>query len=113
MSYGTPEVSTSYTIDTSHSDDTCIQYLSPERAKGQKHDTRKSDIWALGVTFFEVLVGRTPFEWQEGEQLSSVEQLKAYWERTVGLFLRNPIDLTYHIVRYSAQASGWAAGIPA
>ena len=62
------------------------QYLSPERAKGQKHDTRKSDVWALGVTFFEVLVGRTPFERQEGEPLASEAELRGYWERTVSVF---------------------------
>ena len=67
LSYGTPE------------------YLSPERAKGQKHDTRKSDVWALGVTCFEVLVGRTPFEREEGEPLASINELKGYWERTVSL----------------------------
>ena len=26
------------------------EYLSPERAKGQYHDERRSDIWSLGVT---------------------------------------------------------------
>ena len=40
-------------------------------------------MWALGVTFFEVLVGRTPFEHQEGEQLATEAELKGYWERTV------------------------------
>jgi serine/threonine-protein kinase GIN4 len=59
------------------------QYLSPERARGLPHDTRKSDIWALGVTFFEILVGRTPFEASEGEHFTTKEDLEKYWQRTV------------------------------
>jgi len=77
------------------------QYLSPERAKGLPHDTRKSDVWALGmfsrsplcrnmelillpgVTFFEILEGRTPFEAAEGETFATKEDLEKYWGRTV------------------------------
>ncbi|CAE6423777.1 unnamed protein product [Rhizoctonia solani] len=65
LAYGTPE------------------YLAPERAKGQPHDTRKSDVYALGITFFEILVGRTPFEEVEGESFISKEDLERYWTRTV------------------------------
>ena len=59
------------------------QYLSPERARGLAHDTRKADIWALGVTFFEILIGRTPFEHTEGEQFATKAALEDYWSRTV------------------------------
>ncbi|KAI0315826.1 hypothetical protein OF83DRAFT_1061408 [Amylostereum chailletii] len=65
LTYGTPE------------------YLSPERARGLPHDTRKSDVWSLGVTFFEILVGRTPYENEEGEQFTTKEDLEKYWARTL------------------------------
>lgn len=65
------------------------QYLSPERARGLPHDTRKSDVWSLGVTFFEILIGRTPFEHVEGEQFETKEDLEKYWGRTVRRFPDN------------------------
>lgn len=75
---------------------TFLQYLSPERARGLPHDTRKSDIWSLGVTFFEILVGRTPFEYEEGEVFDKKEDLERYWNRTVRILalLRDPICVT-------------------
>ena len=80
------------------------------------HDTRKSDVWSLGVTFFEILIGRTPFEFAEGEQFTTKEDLEKYWGRTVRL--RFPTTRGDVVLRsllnkrdvFSSAASGSARG---
>ncbi|WVO18574.1 hypothetical protein L204_106293 [Cryptococcus depauperatus] len=58
------------------------EYLDPQRARGMPHDERASDVWSLGITMFEILVGRTPFETDDQEQFSTPEELVVYYERT-------------------------------
>ena len=36
-------------------------YMSPEQCKGERHLTGKSDIYSLGVVFYELLTGRKPY----------------------------------------------------
>ncbi|KAJ1039086.1 hypothetical protein NDA10_000970 [Ustilago hordei] len=56
------------------------EYLAPERCRATLHDERKTDIWALGITFFEMLTGRTPFEHHD-EKFDSKEKFQEYYAR--------------------------------
>ena len=54
-------------------------YMSPEQARGQPVDAR-SDMWAFGVLFFEMVAGRRPFEGADAaEVLGAVLRLEPNW----------------------------------
>ena len=44
-----------------------LYYMSPEQIKGLKHVDNRSDIYSIGMTIYEMLAGRTPFEKSESE----------------------------------------------
>src|SRR5205823_4921748 len=48
-------------------------YMSPEQCKGDKNLTNKSDLYSLGIVFYELLTGKKPF----------------YAETTVDMFLKH------------------------
>lgn len=44
-----------------------LHYMSPEQIKGLKNVDNRSDIYAIGMTLYEMLAGRTPFDRSESE----------------------------------------------
>eukprot|EP01062_Namystynia_karyoxenos_P075856 TRINITY_DN735_c0_g2_i3.p1 TRINITY_DN735_c0_g2~~TRINITY_DN735_c0_g2_i3.p1 ORF type:complete len:507 (+),score=148.52 TRINITY_DN735_c0_g2_i3:108-1628(+) len=49
-------------------------YMAPERIRHQRYGT-PSDVWAIGLTVAEILLGRYPFNMQEGGFLGLVQQI--------------------------------------
>lgn len=60
MDFGIARATTSETLQVSDKVLGSVAYLSPEQAKGVYSDER-SDLYSLGIVFYEMLTGRTPF----------------------------------------------------
>jgi serine/threonine protein kinase/tetratricopeptide (TPR) repeat protein len=74
-----------------------VAYMSPEQAKGESVDHR-SDIWSLGVLFFEMAAGYLPFkgEYDQAMMYAIVNQEP---EPLTGLRTRDPLTVETIIQR--------------
>lgn len=53
-----------------------LDYVSPEVVNGDYYD-EKVDIWSLGVLFYELAVGRAPFEDPNNNQEATYDNILA------------------------------------
>lgn len=66
-------------------------YMSPEQCKGARDLTAKSDLYSLGIVFYELLTGRKPF----------------FAETTVDMFLKHVNEIPVRPRRLNAEIPIW------
>jgi eukaryotic-like serine/threonine-protein kinase len=67
-------------------------YMSPEQCKGERNLTHKSDLYSMGVMFYELLTGRKPFEADSPLDMF-MQHVKGKFERPSRIALDVPIWL--------------------
>jgi predicted Ser/Thr protein kinase len=67
-------------------------YMSPEQCRGEKEIGPKSDLYSLGVVFYELITGRKPFEAENAMDMF-VQHCTGEFERPSRLVLDVPIWL--------------------
>ncbi len=92
MDFGIARATTSETLQVSKKVLGSVAYLSPEQAKGTYSDER-SDLYSLGIVFYEMVTGRTPFQ---GETPISI--VMKHLEEDVRFLDTDPIPAGYRNV---------------
>ena len=67
-------------------------YMSPEQCRGEKDISYKSDLYSMGVVFYELITGRKPFEAENAMDMF-VQHCTGEFERPSRLILDIPIWL--------------------
>ena len=67
-------------------------YMSPEQCKGERNMTHKSDLYSMGVMFYELLTGKKPFQADSSLDMF-MKHIKGTFERPSRLALDVPIFL--------------------
>jgi serine/threonine-protein kinase len=67
-------------------------YMSPEQCRGEKDLTHKSDLYSMGIMFYELLVGRKPFQAESAMDMF-MQHVQGTFERPGRLVMDTPIWL--------------------
>jgi predicted Ser/Thr protein kinase len=67
-------------------------YMSPEQCRGERDLNHKSDLYSLGVLFYELLTGRKPFHAETPMEMF-LQHLQGEFERPSRLVLDTPVWL--------------------
>ena len=65
-------------------------YMSPEQCRGERDITHKSDLYSLGVVFYELITGRKPFEAENAMDMF-MQHVQGTFERPSRLVLDLPV----------------------
>jgi hypothetical protein len=67
-------------------------YMSPEQCRGERDLTAKSDLYSLGIVFYELLTGRKPF-YAENAMDMFIQHVQGAFERPSHIILDIPVWL--------------------
>ncbi|HLY25402.1 MAG TPA: serine/threonine-protein kinase [Aggregatilineales bacterium] len=82
------------------------EYMAPEQVKAQPV-THRTDIYALGIVAFEMLLGTVPFSDSNGDSMAiALKQVRELPPYPTDLHSNFPLPLEYVILRALAKAPG-------
>ncbi|HVS38321.1 MAG TPA: serine/threonine-protein kinase, partial [Gemmataceae bacterium] len=67
-------------------------YMSPEQCKGERNITSKSDLYSLGIVFYELITGRKPFHAENAMDMF-LQHVQGKFERPSRIVLDVPVWL--------------------
>jgi serine/threonine-protein kinase len=67
-------------------------YMSPEQCRGERELTGKSDLYSLGIMFYELLTGKKPFEAESAMDMF-MQHVKGTFKRPAHVVLEIPVWL--------------------
>ena len=81
-----------------------LYYMSPEQVKGERNLDGRSDLYALGITIYEALSGRLPFE-RGGSEFSTMRKIVEDTYPPLGEFVPDlPVGLESAVMKALAKS---------
>jgi hypothetical protein len=101
MDFGIAKMTTSTKLTATGQTMGTVRYMSPEQVRGQEVDLR-TDIYSLGATLYESLVGETPFDGQTHFEIMT-KHLSEAAKRPSSLGVEVPADMEDALMRSLAK----------